>query len=104
MRGRRRAGRGARLRGAARVGGVGPKAERGIRRATGVSGGDGPYPGPMSALEPRDAGTAVAPSSPEAPRGSVLDAAHRALSVGIVSVVLLIAFEATAVGTAMPVA
>ncbi|MFD6358907.1 MFS transporter [Streptomyces roseolus] len=58
----------------------------------------------MSALEPRDAGTAVAPSSPEAPRGSVLDAAHRALSVGIVSVVLLIAFEATAVGTAMPVA
>ncbi|MEU2505547.1 MFS transporter [Streptomyces sp. NPDC007863] len=58
----------------------------------------------MSALEPRDAGTAVAPSSPEAPRGSVMDSAHRALSVGIVSVVLLIAFEATAVGTAMPVA
>ncbi|MEV6204280.1 MFS transporter [Streptomyces sp. NPDC051771] len=58
----------------------------------------------MSALEPRDAGTAVAASSPEAPRGSVMDSAHRALSVGIVSVVLLIAFEATAVGTAMPVA
>ncbi|MFJ4818649.1 MFS transporter [Streptomyces sp. NPDC088801] len=34
----------------------------------------------------------------------VLGAAYRALSVGIVSVVLLIAFEATAVGTAMPVA
>ncbi|MFI6375844.1 MFS transporter [Streptomyces sp. NPDC050546] len=35
---------------------------------------------------------------------SVLGRAYRALSVGIVSVVLLIAFEATAVGTAMPVA
>ncbi|MGW0412194.1 MFS transporter [Streptomyces collinus] len=34
----------------------------------------------------------------------VLGRAHRALSIGIVSVVLLIAFEATAVGTAMPVA
>lgn len=34
----------------------------------------------------------------------MLDREHRALSVGIVSVVLLIAFEATAVGTAMPVA
>ncbi|MET9801337.1 MFS transporter [Streptomyces sp. NPDC006368] len=36
--------------------------------------------------------------------GGVLDRSHRALSIGIVSVVLLIAFEATAVGTAMPVA
>lgn len=36
--------------------------------------------------------------------GGVLGRAHRALSVGIVSVVFLIAFEATAVGTAMPVA
>jgi MFS family permease len=35
---------------------------------------------------------------------SVLGRSHRALSIGIVSVVLLIAFEATAVGTAMPVA
>ncbi|MGX1565278.1 MFS transporter [Streptomyces sp. NPDC055506] len=35
---------------------------------------------------------------------TVLGRAYRALSVGIVSVVLLIAFEATAVGTAMPVA
>jgi MFS family permease len=35
---------------------------------------------------------------------TVLSRAYRALSVGIVSVVLLIAFEATAVGTAMPVA
>lgn len=36
--------------------------------------------------------------------GGVLGREHRALSVGIVSVVMLIAFEATAVGTAMPVA
>lgn len=34
----------------------------------------------------------------------MLSRAYRALSVGIVSVVVLIAFEATAVGTAMPVA
>lgn len=34
----------------------------------------------------------------------MLGRAYRALSIGIVSVVLLIAFEATAVGTAMPVA
>src|SRR6185312_3353472 len=34
----------------------------------------------------------------------VLSRPYRALSVGIVSVILLIAFEATAVGTAMPVA
>ncbi|MGW7430024.1 MFS transporter [Streptomyces sp. NPDC054861] len=65
----------------------------------------------MSALEPRDADPGVAPSADAADRrlpgeakASVLDRAHRALSVGIVSVVVLIAFEATAVGTAMPVA
>ncbi|MFG2871989.1 MFS transporter [Streptomyces sp. NPDC048338] len=60
----------------------------------------------MSALEPRDAD--VAPiretAGPVLADGSVLDRGHRALSIGIVSVVLLIAFEATAVGTAMPVA
>ncbi|WP_306332401.1 MFS transporter [Streptomyces sp. KL118A] len=39
----------------------------------------------------------------DATRG-VLSRPYRALSIGIVSVVLLIAFEATAVGTAMPVA
>ncbi|MER5706750.1 MFS transporter [Streptomyces sp. NPDC042898] len=66
----------------------------------------------MSALEPREAeavavGEAVAPRDTSRDRdtkGSVLDGDHRALSIGIVSVVLLIAFEATAVGTAMPVA
>ncbi|MCQ9182333.1 MFS transporter [Streptomyces sp. IBSBF 2953] len=64
----------------------------------------------MAALEPRDAGVAdevlsraVSPDGPDGD-GTVLGRAHRALTVGIVSVVLLIAFEATAVGTAMPVA
>jgi MFS family permease len=54
----------------------------------------------MSALESRDADVV----SPVEQGDGVLGRAHRALSVGIVSVVLLIAFEATAVGTAMPVA
>ncbi|MFE4827078.1 MFS transporter [Streptomyces sp. NPDC056672] len=70
----------------------------------------------MTTLEPGDADvapaglaaalpTAVLPTSGEAlDQGGVLGPAHRALSIGIVSVVLLIAFEATAVGTAMPVA
>jgi MFS family permease len=44
--------------------------------------------------------------SPLAPpdQGGVLSARYRALTLGIVSVVLLLAFEATAVNTAMPVA
>ncbi|MFI8915788.1 MFS transporter [Streptomyces sp. NPDC053513] len=61
----------------------------------------------MSALEPRDADVAPTPAPPAArgdAKGSVLDPDHRALSIGMVSVILLIAFEATAVGTAMPVA
>ncbi|WP_409057953.1 MFS transporter [Streptomyces sp. SYP-A7185] len=59
----------------------------------------------MSALEPRDAEVAAAPIAPPSElEGGVLRAPYRALSLGIVSVVLLIAFEATAVGTAMPVA
>ncbi|MFE0460972.1 MFS transporter [Kitasatospora sp. NPDC058965] len=40
----------------------------------------------------------------EADEGGVLGARYRALTLGIVSVVLLLAFEATAVNTAMPVA
>src|SRR5690242_20231152 len=56
----------------------------------------------MAALERRDTGVADAPA--DAPEDTVLGRAYRALSIGIVSVVLLIAFEATAVGTAMPVA
>ncbi|MES9618744.1 MFS transporter [Streptomyces tuirus] len=57
--------------------------------------------------QPRDADVVEAadlPSVAEERQAGVLGAAYRALSVGIVSVVLLIAFEATAVGTAMPVA
>ncbi|MDN3022515.1 MFS transporter [Streptomyces sp. S.PB5] len=59
----------------------------------------------MTALEPRDADVAdtVSDLVPVGEEG-VLSRSYRALSVGIVSVVLLIAFEATAVGTAMPVA
>ncbi|TRV81549.1 MFS transporter [Streptomyces sp. 130] len=65
----------------------------------------------MTALEPRDADVprliedvdAPAPAGPGSPEG-ILGRTYRALSIGIVSVVFLIAFEATAVGTAMPVA
>ncbi|MTE19238.1 MFS transporter [Streptomyces sp. TRM43335] len=49
------------------------------------------------------AGTTEAPEVDGAD-GGVLGRTHRALTLGIVTVVLLIAFEATAVGTAMPVA
>ncbi|WP_326697755.1 MFS transporter [Streptomyces sp. NBC_01754] len=59
----------------------------------------------MSALEPRDADVTVPVVDTTAPpTEGVLGRTYRALSIGIVSVVLLIAFEATAVGTAMPVA
>jgi MFS family permease len=59
----------------------------------------------MTGLDARDAATV--PAGVAAASGiddGVLGRAYRALSIGIVSVVLLIAFEATAVGTAMPVA
>ncbi|MEU9359908.1 MFS transporter [Streptomyces sp. NPDC048301] len=60
----------------------------------------------MSALEPRDAEVtaALVETTVEEPAEGLLGRTYRALSIGIVSVVLLIAFEATAVGTAMPVA
>jgi MFS family permease len=60
----------------------------------------------MTTLEPSDTGVADTSTAPTeaVPHDSVLSRSHRALSIGIVSVVLLIAFEATAVGTAMPVA
>ncbi|MEV7560316.1 MFS transporter [Streptomyces sp. NPDC089795] len=56
----------------------------------------------MSALEPR-VPQRTAPIPPP-PQGGILGPAYRTLSIGIISVVFLIAFEATAVGTAMPVA
>ncbi|MFF5705408.1 MFS transporter [Streptomyces sp. NPDC012794] len=55
----------------------------------------------MSALEPGISETADAVPPPQ---GGILGPAYRTLSVGIISVIFLIAFEATAVGTAMPVA
>ncbi|GGS52012.1 MFS transporter [Streptomyces violaceus] len=61
----------------------------------------------MTVPKPRDADVADVVDATDSPSGAeetVLGRAYRALSVGIVSVVLLIAFEATAVGTAMPVA
>ncbi len=57
----------------------------------------------MTALEPSDAVVADETADSVDDEG-VLGRSYRALSIGIVSVVLLIAFEATAVGTAMPVA
>ncbi|MGV9555033.1 MFS transporter [Streptomyces sp. NPDC003522] len=63
----------------------------------------------MAVHEPRDTGVADTAdmsrkSGSYRSEETVLGREHRALSIGIVSVVLLIAFEATAVGTAMPVA
>ncbi|MFJ9814342.1 MFS transporter [Streptomyces sp. NPDC101151] len=55
----------------------------------------------MTALESPDTAVVADAAGTE---GGVLSRSYRALSIGIVSVVLLIAFEATAVGTAMPVA
>lgn len=66
----------------------------------------------MADSEARDTGVTQNPAPPAGPDGpdgpdgadSVLSRSYRGLSIGIVSVVLLIAFEAMAVGTAMPVA
>ncbi|THA37125.1 MFS transporter [Streptomyces sp. A1547] len=57
----------------------------------------------MSALEPRVPQRNAPPVPPRA-QGGILGSAYRTLSIGIISVIFLIAFEATAVGTAMPVA
>lgn len=56
----------------------------------------------MSVLPQRAA--APAAPIPGHPKGGVFGPAYRTLSIGIISVIFLIAFEATAVGTAMPVA
>ncbi|GGZ80515.1 hypothetical protein GCM10010389_17980 [Streptomyces echinoruber] len=52
----------------------------------------------MSALTPHDTAVVDATAAGE-PQETVLSRPYRALSIGIVSVCLLIAFEATAVGT-----
>jgi MFS family permease len=53
-------------------------------------------------LPPDPAGPPAGP--PERPSGGILGAEYRRLTLGIVSVILLVAFEAMAVGTALPVA
>ncbi|MFE7838040.1 MFS transporter [Streptomyces sp. NPDC057474] len=60
----------------------------------------------MADSEPRGTGVTQSPAPSAVADGeqSVLSRSYRGLSIGIVSVVLLIAFEAMAVGTAMPVA
>ncbi|HSX97272.1 MAG TPA: MFS transporter, partial [Streptomyces sp.] len=60
----------------------------------------------MADSEARDTGVTPNPAPSAVPddADSVLSRSYRGLSIGIVSVVLLIAFEAMAVGTAMPVA
>ncbi|MFF6780300.1 MFS transporter [Streptomyces sp. NPDC012510] len=60
----------------------------------------------MADSEPRGTDVTQSPAPTPVADGeeSVLSRSYRGLSIGIVSVVLLIAFEAMAVGTAMPVA
>ncbi|MER6998506.1 MFS transporter [Streptomyces sp. NPDC000410] len=58
----------------------------------------------MTALESRDEDVLAPSAGTGDGSDGVLGRAYRALSIGMVSVVLLVAFEATAVGTAMPVA
>ncbi|GAA2396433.1 MFS transporter [Streptomyces glaucosporus] len=61
--------------------------------------------GPLGSVAPAAPDLAPPPPAPEPGTGEgVLGRSYRALTLGIVTVVLLIAFEATAVGTAMPVA
>lgn len=74
----------------------------GYVQLTGAQPRRGAYSGAMSALGARVSQRSV-PVPPES-EGGILGSAYRALSFGIISVVFLIAFEATAVGTAMPVA
>lgn len=74
----------------------------GGRRTAGASGGSAPYSGRVTVLRAR--GDRRLSGAGDAARDGVLGRTYRALTLGIVSVVLMIAFEATAVGTAMPIA
>ncbi|MFE2724558.1 MFS transporter [Kitasatospora sp. NPDC059327] len=58
----------------------------------------------MTTASPTSVDSAPIPPDATDPGGGVLTGRYRALTLGIVSVVLLLAFEATAVNTAMPVA
>ncbi|MGV9269706.1 MFS transporter [Kitasatospora sp. NPDC003701] len=58
----------------------------------------------MTTASPTSVDSAPIPPEESDPGGGVLGGRYRALTLGIVSVVLLLAFEATAVNTAMPVA
>lgn len=95
------------MKGVAGKRGVRPRSEAGTVFGQGSKWGVDLTLAGMTVPKPRDAHVVEAadlPSDAEEREAGVLGAAYRALSVGIVSVVLLIAFEATAVGTAMPVA
>jgi MFS family permease len=71
-----------------------------------VKGGDAPYSWRVAASETRrdQRISNDAPEQGAAALEGVMGRRYRALTLGIVSVVLMIAFEATAVGTAMPIA
>ncbi|MEV0531395.1 MFS transporter [Kitasatospora sp. NPDC050463] len=58
----------------------------------------------MTTASPTSVDSAPTPPDETDPGGGVLTGRYRPLTLGIVSVVLLLAFEATAVNTAMPVA
>lgn len=62
---------------------------------------------PALSVPPRDGDAndqGTGPDTADGDTGGVLGRAHRALTLGIISVVSLVAFEASAVNTAMPVA
>ncbi|SCK56583.1 Major Facilitator Superfamily protein [Streptomyces sp. WMMB 714] len=76
--------------------------DEGSRPGGGSRPDEGSRPGADGGVQ-RPPADGRAPASPPG-EASVLSRGYRALTLGIVSVVFLIAFEATAVGTAMPVA
>lgn len=66
--------------------------------------GNAPYSGAVTVAGDSKAAPGVAADEGAGETGGILGRDYRALTFGVVSVVLLVAFEATAVGTAMPVA
>lgn len=90
-------------RGAGAAGTAGRRAEGGAGSGptAGVKHGYAPYAGVMTVTN-EAAARGARPGEDEA--GGILSRTYRALTLGVVSVVLLVAFEATAVSTAMPIA